>query len=36
MYGLDEAKKKFVAAEAVLKANISGHEGRIKRCASGR
>jgi predicted nucleic acid-binding Zn-ribbon protein len=30
MYGLDEAKKKFAAAEAVLKANISGHEGRIK------
>jgi predicted nucleic acid-binding Zn-ribbon protein len=30
MYGLDEAKKKFVAAEAVLKANISGHEARIK------
>lgn len=30
MYGLDEAKKKFAAAEAVLKANISGHEARIK------
>ena len=30
MYAIDEAKKKFVTAEAVLKANISGHEGRIK------
>lgn len=30
MYGIDEAKKKFVAAEAELKANISGHEGRIR------
>ena len=30
MYAIDEAKKKFAAAEAVLKANISGHEGRIK------
>ena len=30
MYGLDEAKKKFTAAEAVLKANISGHEARIR------
>ena len=30
MYALDEAKKKFVAAEAVLKANISGHEARIE------
>ncbi|NBQ58255.1 MAG: hypothetical protein EBU32_07695 [Opitutaceae bacterium] len=30
MYGLDEAKKKFAAAEAVLKTNISGHEARIK------
>jgi predicted nucleic acid-binding Zn-ribbon protein len=29
MYGIDEAKKKFAAAEAVLKANISGHESRI-------
>ncbi len=29
MYGIDEAKKKFAAAEAVLKANISGHEARI-------
>jgi len=30
MYLIDEAKKKFAAAEAVLKGNISGHEGRIK------
>lgn len=30
MYGIDEAKKKFAAAEAVLKTNISGHEGRIR------
>jgi predicted nucleic acid-binding Zn-ribbon protein len=30
MYLIDEAKKKFVAAEAVLKGNISGHEARIK------
>ena len=30
MYGIDEAKKKFAAAEAVLKANISGHEARIR------
>jgi uncharacterized protein len=30
MYGIDEAKKKFAAAEAALKANISGHEGRIR------
>jgi predicted nucleic acid-binding Zn-ribbon protein len=30
MYAIDEAKKKFADAEAVLKANISGHEGRIK------
>lgn len=30
MYSIDEAKKKFAAAEAVLKANISGHEGRIR------
>lgn len=29
MYGIDEAKKKFVAAEAVLKANIAGHQARI-------
>jgi uncharacterized protein len=30
MYGIDEAKKKFAAAEAELKTNISGHEGRIR------
>jgi uncharacterized protein len=30
MYQIDEAKKKFAAAEGVLKANISGHEGRIR------
>jgi uncharacterized protein len=30
MYAIDTAKKKFAAAEAELKANISGHEERIK------
>lgn len=30
MYAIDEAKKRFAAAEAVLKTNISGHEARIK------
>jgi len=30
MFAIDEAKKKFAAAEAVLKANISGHEARIR------
>ena len=30
MYAIDEARKKFAAAEAVLKGNISGHEARIK------
>lgn len=30
MYSIDEAKKRFVTAEATLKANISGHEARIK------
>ena len=30
MYAIDEAKKKFVADEAELKASISGHEGRIR------
>ncbi|MCX6956599.1 MAG: C4-type zinc ribbon domain-containing protein [Verrucomicrobia bacterium] len=30
MYAIDVAKKKFAAAEAELKANISGHEARIK------
>ncbi len=29
MYAIDEAKKKFAAAEAELKANIAGHETRI-------
>jgi predicted nucleic acid-binding Zn-ribbon protein len=29
MYAIDEAKKKFAAAEGELKANISGHEARI-------
>jgi predicted nucleic acid-binding Zn-ribbon protein len=30
MYGIDEAKKKFAAAEAELKTNIAGHEARIR------
>jgi hypothetical protein len=30
MYQIDEARKKFAAAEAELKANISGHEARIR------
>ncbi len=30
MYAIDTAKKRFADAEAVLKANISGHESRIK------
>jgi predicted nucleic acid-binding Zn-ribbon protein len=30
MYAIDEAKKKFAAAEGELKANIAGHEARIK------
>ena len=30
MYSIDEAKKRFAAAEAQLKANISGHEARIR------
>ncbi|HVU34998.1 MAG TPA: hypothetical protein VHE61_16305 [Opitutaceae bacterium] len=30
MYAIDEAKKRFAAAEAQLKANISGHESRIR------
>lgn len=29
MYAIDEAKKKFAAAEAVLKQNIAGHQQRI-------
>ena len=30
MYAIDEAKKRFAAAETELKTNISGHEARIK------
>jgi predicted nucleic acid-binding Zn-ribbon protein len=30
MYAIDEARKKFAAAEAELKTNITGHETRIK------
>jgi uncharacterized protein len=30
MYSIDEAKKKFLAAEALLKQNIAGHETRIR------
>lgn len=30
MYAIDEAKKRFAAAEAELKANIAGHESRIR------
>lgn len=30
MYAIDEARKRFTAAEAELKANISGHEQRIR------
>jgi predicted nucleic acid-binding Zn-ribbon protein len=30
MYAIDEAKGRFAAAEAELKANISGHESRIR------
>ncbi len=30
LYAIDEAKKRFADAEAVLKANISGHEAKIK------
>ena len=30
MYGIDEAKKKFAAAEAELKQNIAGHEAKIR------
>ncbi len=33
MYQIDEAKKRFAAAEAVLKANIAGHEARLKTLA---
>ena len=34
MYAIDEAKKKFAAAEAELKANISGHEARTEVAAA--
>lgn len=30
MYAADEARKRFAAAEGVLKQNIAGHEGRIR------
>lgn len=30
MYLIDEAKKRFTEAEAVLKTNIAGHEGKIR------
>jgi predicted nucleic acid-binding Zn-ribbon protein len=30
MYAIDEAKKRFAAAEATLKQNITGHEARIR------
>jgi predicted nucleic acid-binding Zn-ribbon protein len=30
MYAIDEAKKRFAAAESELKTNISGHDARIK------
>ncbi|HRG54761.1 MAG TPA: C4-type zinc ribbon domain-containing protein [Lacunisphaera sp.] len=30
MFAIDEAKKRFAAAEAGLKQNISGHEGKIR------
>lgn len=30
MYQIDEARKRFAAAEATLKANIAGHEARIR------
>lgn len=30
MYSIDEAKKRFAAAEAELKKNIAGHEGKIR------
>ena len=30
MYAIDEAKKRFVAAESTLKQNIAGHESRIR------
>ncbi|HEY1847636.1 MAG TPA: hypothetical protein VGG37_00455 [Opitutaceae bacterium] len=30
MYAIDEARKRFASAEATLKANIAGHESRIR------
>ena len=33
MYEIDGAKKRFAEAEAVLKANIAGHEARLKTLA---
>lgn len=30
MYSIDEARKKFAAAEAVMKANIAGYEARVR------
>jgi predicted nucleic acid-binding Zn-ribbon protein len=30
MFSIDEAKRRFAAAEAVLKQNISGHEAKIR------
>jgi predicted nucleic acid-binding Zn-ribbon protein len=30
MFSIDEARRRFVEAEAVLKTNIAGHEGRIR------
>lgn len=33
LFQIDEAKKRFVAGEAVLKANIAGHESRLKTLA---
>jgi hypothetical protein len=30
MYSIDEAKKKFTAAEALMKSNIAGYEARIQ------
>jgi hypothetical protein len=34
MFSIDEARKRFQAAEALLKANISGHEGKIRALAA--
>jgi predicted nucleic acid-binding Zn-ribbon protein len=30
MYAIDEAKKRFASAESIMKANVSGHEARIR------